>query len=150
MSNADASILKIWAGRHVELELKYETAEVERLSLDVVADNAADFEKGFLGENTPLAKAIIGKTAGSTVPYRAGDIIEVRIVSVSAGQSAAPVDLSERREAVTRNAIRQADNTSLSIYATSMNSKWGEYDPDVLKDDEESENADPDNAVAGR
>jgi hypothetical protein len=136
-NNADAQDLKVWAGRHVELELKYETSEVERLSLDVVTDNAADFERGFLGESTPLAKAILGKPAGSVIPYRAGDIVEVRILSVSADLSAQPADLSERREEVTRKAIHHADHTSAVIYASSMNSKWGDYDPDGLKEEDE-------------
>ena len=137
MATADDSSMKIWAGRHVELELRYETSEVERLSLDVVADNAADFDKGLLGENTPLAKAIMGKQAGVIVPYRAGDIVEVRILSVSEAQAARPADLSERREEVTRKAIRQSDHTSLVIYASSMNSKWGQYDPGALKEEDD-------------
>jgi len=139
MTNANAPDMKIWIGRHVELELKYETSEVERLSLDVVADNAADFDNGMLGENTPLAKAIMGKQAGVTIPYRAGDIVEVRILSVTEGKNAQPADLSERREEVTRKAIAESDRTSLVIYASSMNSKWGQYDPGVLKEDEEEE-----------
>ncbi len=137
MASADDLSLKVWAGRHVELELKYETSEVERLSLDVVADNAADFENGFLGENTPLAKAILGKQAGAVVPYRAGDVVEVRLLSVSPGKNTQPADLSERREEVNRKAIQHADHTSLVIYASSMNSKWGEYDPGALKEDDE-------------
>src|SRR5512146_1433216 len=98
MATADSSGLKVWAGRHVELELKYENSELERLSLDVVADDAADFERGVLGESTPLAKAIIGKTAGSVLPYRSGDIVQVCILSVSNELSGQPTDLSARRE----------------------------------------------------
>ncbi len=141
MANSEPPGLKVWAGRHVELELKYENSEVERMSLDVVADAAADFDHCFLGESTPLAKAIIGKQAGSGVPYRAGDSIEVRILSVSEELSAKPADLSERREEVTRKAIRHSDHTSAVIYASSMNSKWGDYDPDGLKEDEDDEEA---------
>jgi hypothetical protein len=137
MAASDAESMKIWVGRHVELELKYETSEVELLGLDVVADNAADFDHGLLGENTPLAKAIMGKQAGMTVPYRAGDIVELRILSVSEAQTAKPADLSERREEVTQKAIRQSDHTSLVIYASSMNSKWGQYDPGAIEDDKE-------------
>ena len=130
-------IMEIWAGRHVDLELKYDTSEVERLSLDIVADNAADFGHGLLGENTPLAQAIMGKQAGAIVAYRAGDIVEVRILAVSAAQETSPADLSERREEVTRKAVRQSDHTSLVIYASSMNSKWGQYDPGALKEEDE-------------
>src|SRR5512133_3606184 len=139
MTGAESSGLKVWAGRHVELELKYETAEVERMSLDVVADDAADFEHGFLGESTPLAKAILGKTAGSVVSYRAGDITQVRILSVSGELRGKPADLSDRREESLRKAIRHSDHTSAVIFASSMNSKWGDYDPDGLKEDEDED-----------
>jgi len=139
MAESGTSGLKVWTGRHVELELKYETSEAERLSLDVVADSAADFERGFLGESSALAKAIVGKQAGSVVPYKAGDVVEVRILSVSAELSGQPKDLSERREETVRKAIRHSDHTSAVIYASSMNSKWGEYDPDGLKEEEDEE-----------
>ncbi len=141
MTNSDSSGLKVWTGRHVELELKYETGEVEKLSLDVVPDNAADFERGFLGESSALAKAIMGKTAGSVVTYKAGDMVEVRIVSVSEELSGTPEDLSERRDEVTRKAIHHSDHTSAVIYASSMNSKWGDYDPDGLKEEEDEEDS---------
>jgi hypothetical protein len=108
----------------------------------VVADNAADFDHGLLGENTPLARAILGKQAGAVIPYRAGDIVEVRVLSVSAAENAQPTDLSERREEVTQKAIQDSDRTSLVIYASSMNSKWGEYDPGVLNEDDEVKSED--------
>lgn len=129
--------LKVWVGRHVELELKYQDGAVEPVSLDVVADAAADFERGFLGESTPLAKAIMGHQAGETIPYRAGDIVQVRILNVAAELSAPPQDLSERREEATRKAVHDANQTSAIIFASSMNSKWGDYDPDGLKEDDE-------------
>ncbi len=132
MADPNTPDLKVWAGRHVELELKYATSEVERLSLDVVPDNAADFDRGFLGESTPLARAILGKPAGETIAYRAGDIVSVRILSVSEALSGQPEDLSERRQEVERKAVRDSDHTSVVIYASSMNSKWGEYDPEKI------------------
>ncbi len=139
MANSPSSTIKVWTGRHVELALKYQTSETEQVSLDVVADQSADFDHGFLGESTPLAKAIMGRQAGEVVPYRAGDIVEVRILSVSAELSAQPEDLSRRREETERRAIRHSDHTSAVIYASSMNSKWGDYDPDGLKEEDEEE-----------
>ena len=136
MPDPDNQGLKIWTGRHVTLDLKYENGEVERLELDVVADNTADFDKGFLGESTPLAKAILGKSAGMVVPYRAGDIVEVRIVAVTGELSGQPEDQSTRREKTIRKAISDSDRTNAIIYASSMNSKWGDYDPDGLKEDD--------------
>ncbi len=137
MAGTAPSALKVWSGRHVELEIKFKTSETERLSLDVVADPSADFDHGFLGESTPLAKAIMGRQAGEVVPYRAGDIVQVRILSVAAELSAQPEDLSERRAETERKAIRHSDHTSAVIYASSMNSKWGDYDPDGLKEEDE-------------
>lgn len=136
--------LKVWTGRHVEIELVTESGETERMSLDVVADSAADFARGFLGEGTPLGKALLGKQAGDTITYRAGDIVEARLLAVSDTLSAPPEDLTERRAEVTRKALEQSDNTSLLIYASAMNSKWGDYDPAVLQQDDDSADG-PDN-----
>jgi hypothetical protein len=128
--------LKVWTGRHVELDLKYETGETEHLSLDIVPDNAADFDRGFLGESTPLARAILGKEAGEVVRYMAGDAVEARVISVSAELQDQPSDLSERRDEMTRKALQHSDDISAIIYASSMSNKWGEYDPGILQNDE--------------
>ncbi len=124
-------------GCHIELEMLYENGEIESLSLDLVPDKSADFINGFLGESTPLAKTIMGQAAGSQVAYRVGDAREVRILSVSEELSAAPRDLTERRQETLRKAIRHSDHTNLVIFASSMNSKWGDYDPGVIQEDEE-------------
>lgn len=139
MSENNASNLKAWAGRHVELELTYETGEVEHLSLDIVLDAAADFDAGFLGENTPLGKAIYGQTAGSRVTYQAGDRVSVRIESVTADVKEQQGDRAAEREAKLRKAKDDSDRTSILMYASSMNNKWGDLDPDLLEDDTEPE-----------
>ncbi len=135
MSKSEEQTLKVWPGRHVSLELKYQDGEVEQLELDLVEDSAADFEHGFLGESTPLAKAILGQAAGQRIPYAAGDIVEVRILAIQAGLQGEPVDLTERREEKMQKALRQSERASATIYASSVNNKWGDYDPDSLKDD---------------
>ena len=127
----------VMVGRHVEFEVKYENGETETLSLDVVPDKAADFAGGFLGEGTPLAKAILGQSVGSAILYHAGDIVGLLILSVSTELSAQPSDLTERRQETIRKAVRQSDHTNLVIFASSMNSKWGDYDPDGIREDPE-------------
>jgi len=131
------SNLKAWAGRHVELELTYESGEIERLSLDIVPDAAADFERGFLGENTALGKAIYGYTAGSSVTYQAADQVSVRILSVTASVREQEGDRAAEREEKIRKAKADSDRTSILIYASSMNNKWGDLDPDGMKEDTE-------------
>lgn len=139
MTEMNPNELAAQVGRHVELELVYEGGEVERLSLDVVPDSAADFARGMLGESTPLAKAISGHKAGSAIPYHEGDALEARILSVSAELSGEPVDLTERRQETERKAIRHSDQTNLIIFASAVNNKWGDYDPGAIQEDEEDE-----------
>ncbi len=135
MSKKNQSAPKVYPGRHVSLELKYQDGESEQLELDVVEDSAADFERGFLGESTPLAQAILGHAAGDRIPYTAGDIIEVHLLTIEAELQGDPVDLSERREEAMQKALRHSAHTSATIYASSVNNKWGDYDPDSIKDE---------------
>ena len=81
LSTWDASP-PVKVGTHVVLDLIDEAGNRERLELDVVADAAADFDAGLLGIGTPLGKAIAGRRAGSTAPYKMGDLRQVAIVEV--------------------------------------------------------------------
>lgn len=133
----DQKNLDIQTGRHVELEILYDGGEIEQLSLDIVSDSAADFARGMLGETTPLAQAILGAAAGDVIAYHAGDALEVRILDVRLELTGKPVDLTRRREETERKARRQSDQTNLIIFASSVNNKWGDYDPGALQDDED-------------
>lgn len=136
MDAGDESNLAVQVNRHVELELVLETGEREALSLDVVADAAADFEAGFLGESAALAQAILGHQAGETLPYRAGDIAAVRIVSVAPELSRPADDKTEQRAETVRKAVRQSDRTNAIIFASTVDNKWGDYDPGALKEED--------------
>ncbi len=139
MASENEHLYPVQPGRHVELEITYEGGDVEQFSLDIVPDAAADFAKGMLGESTPLAKAVAGQTAGSVIPYREGDALQVRILSVTDELRGKPVDLTERRQETHRKAVRQSDQTNLIIFASSVNNKWGDYDPGVIQDEEEEQ-----------
>ena len=123
--------LKAGVGMHVDLVLITETG-TEPLAVDIVPDSSADFARGFLGEGTPLAQAIQGKAAGNTVPYHAGDIHTVKILSVQPSTSLPPPDVAERREATIRKAVDESDRTNAIIFASSFSGKWGDYDPDGI------------------
>jgi hypothetical protein len=56
----------------------------------------------------------------------------VRIVSASASSRTAAVEVAARREAVLREAAAKSEFTSAQIYATSADTKWGDYDADGL------------------
>jgi hypothetical protein len=128
LSTTGAS-LRVQIGVHVELELIDDQGHREPLAADIVKAQSADLAQGFLGANTPLAKAIRGQTAGSEVPYLMGDIRSVRILRVTSSQTIAPVDAKERREAVLQKALSDAERTSAEIFASSFSGKWGDYDP---------------------
>ena len=69
-------------GTLVELRLINQSGEVEPISFCIVADKLADYRNGFLGEGTPLARAILGHKAGSRITYGVDDIAAIEIVSV--------------------------------------------------------------------
>jgi hypothetical protein len=133
-SSAAAASLPVGIGVHVELELVDEQGQCEPLAVDIVQAQAADLAQGFLGANTPLARALRGQTASSEVPYVMGDIRRVRILRVTPSQTIAPADAKERREAVLQKALSDAERTNAEMFAASFSSKWGDYDPQGIAD----------------
>ncbi len=119
-------------GSHVQVELVNKTGQREQLAFDLVPDHEADFASGRLSANTPLARAILGKTPGQVVPYRTGDLVEVKILSVSARASAPTEDAAAQREAKMRQALNQADLANAISFALTFDSKWGDYDPEGI------------------
>lgn len=128
-SGATDASMAVQTGVHVELELIDDQGGCELLSVDIVKAQAADLAQGFLGANTPLARAMRGQTAGSEVTYSMGDIRRVRILRVTPSQTVAPADAQERREAVLQKALSDAERTNAEIFASSFSGKWGDYDP---------------------
>ena len=133
-SPSDQTDLVIRPGTLVTLELVDRTGQAERLSVQVVADKFADFSKGYLGEGTPLARAIQGKRAGSLVPYSVGDLRQVHILSVQPAPSEPPTDVETRRQETINKAIEDSERTSAIIFASSYSGKWGDYDPGAIEE----------------
>ena len=136
-SSADRPLLA-GPGRHVAIAFLLEGGE-ERLEFDIVPDEQADFQRGFLGEGTPLARAIAGQPVGVEVPYQQADIHAVRILEVSPARSAPPKDVKARREETLRKAVDASDRANAMIFASSFSGKWGDYDPTGFLDDEEEQ-----------
>lgn len=118
----------------VVVELISRSGDREQLEFDLVPDAEADFYSGFLGESTPLARAILGQPVGVTVAYDQGDITQVRIVksciSKRSGKNAA-----EERQAELEQSIKQIDRTNAMVFASTFDGKWGGYDPDAVPKD---------------
>jgi hypothetical protein len=123
----------------VLVELVDSSGKAERNEFTLVTGKQADFNSGLLDENTPLGRALMGHRAGETIPYQAGDLTEVRILSVEAGDGTSPSDAAEKRRAAVQKAAAQSEITNQMIFSTASGSKWGDYEVDVdklLKDEE--------------
>jgi len=119
-------------GSRVVIELIDGRGEVERLSLAVVPDDNADFQAGYLGAGTRLAAAIMGQRAGQTVPYRHGDLVEIRILDIEQFAVSEAPDAASARRAVIQKAIDKSDLQDTLRLALAVSVKWGDYDPNGI------------------
>lgn len=126
--------LHVRVGRRVQVVLLHQDASEEALTLDIVADAAADFEQGLLGEGTPLAKALIGRRGGELVDYRVGDLRQVRVLNVTRSPAGLDLDSAARRQEVIDKAVSESDRTNALNFASSFSSKWGGYEPAGIED----------------
>ncbi|OGO62037.1 MAG: hypothetical protein A2029_08580 [Chloroflexi bacterium RBG_19FT_COMBO_47_9] len=114
------------------LHLVDRTGKKERLDIDIVSDEAADFANGFLGTSTPLAKVLLGERVGNIIPYLKDDILAIEILSVAISTTKPPENAQEKRQSMMDKAIREVEHTNAIIFASSFSGKWGDYDPDSL------------------
>lgn len=115
-------------GAHVAVELINDQGAAEPMAFDIVRDQFADLDRGLLSVQTPLAQAILGKRIGAVVPYRRGDIRQVRIVNVRPSQVIALENTEEQRQAQLQKALDAVERTNAEIFAASYTGKWGDYD----------------------
>ena len=120
-------------GAYVEVELIDERGNREPMRFDIVREEHADLDRDRLGVQTPLAKALIGKRVGALIPYRMGDIRQVRIVSVRPSQATTLENMEEQRQAQLQKALDAVERTNAEVFAASYTGKWGDYD---LRNDE--------------
>jgi hypothetical protein len=127
-------LLPVALGTHVQVELIDESGASELLAFDIVEDAQADFAHGFLGIGTPLAQAIKGKSAGSSVSYRVGDVVQVCVLKVTQAERAPEEDVAAKRQAVIQEAVAHSDRITDMAFALAVGSKWGDYDPGAPKE----------------
>ena len=136
--------LKVELGTRVEVELMSKTGARERLPLDIVPDQNADFDRGLLGAGTPLARSIIGHAAGETLDYKRGEIVTVTIHAVHPSDKIADLNVSGQREEVMRRARDKAELANMVSFALTFDSKWGDYDPEEISKNWEQEHKEED------
>ena len=127
--------IKAGLGKHVTVDLIMD-GETERLEFVIVPDQYADFESGFLGAGTPLARSVTGLAAGQAAAYPVGQGNFVRVIKVEVSATPPPKEVAERREATIRKAVEDSDRTNAMIFASSFSGKWGDYDPTGFVDEE--------------
>jgi hypothetical protein len=126
--------LRAGLGTRVEIELISEDGVVEPMALELVADAAADIDAGRVGISTPLARALVGRAAGSTVAYNQGDIRSLHLIAVAQSEIEPDMDAAARGRAAAEEALRKAERTTAEIFSTTFSSKWGGYDASQLED----------------
>ena len=146
----DAEQTLVGLGAYVEVELMSRSGGRERLAFTLVADAQADFTAGFLGAGTPLAKAVWGQPAGAELPYPVADLRAVRVLLVRAQGQVPKEDVASRREAVERQAVDAAESINAMIFASAVNNKWGDYDPQGLDPTQRDANEDAQPGAAPR
>jgi hypothetical protein len=132
----------IGVGCEVEVDLLDRAGNRERLRVVIVSDEAADFAHGYLGENTPLAKVLLGERVGTTIPYLKDDILGIEILTVTKPTNKPPDDVAEKREAMMKKTMREVEDTNAMVFASSFSGKWGDYDPDSIPKENKPEDTD--------
>ncbi|MEJ2211855.1 MAG: hypothetical protein P8129_22850 [Anaerolineae bacterium] len=123
-------------GARVQVELVDELGGVEVLDLVLVPDADADLARGYLGQGTPLGRAILGQAAGTRLAYQQGDIVAVRILSVVV-DDVPETGAAANRQAVIQQAVERSEVLDMARLALTVDVKWGSYDPDgILPGDE--------------
>ena len=123
---------RVHPGCSVTVKLFSRSGDYERLEFDIVPDEHADYQAGFLGVGTPLAQAMLGEKVGITVPYFTDELMAVEILSVHESTRISDPDAAVKRDAAVKNAKDQIEFTNAVLFAASVNTKWGVYDADGL------------------
>jgi hypothetical protein len=130
----------IGVGCQVEVLLTERNGQTERFTVIIVPDEAADFNHGMLGENTPIAKALLGEKRGHIIPYLKDDILSIEVLSVTKPTTPPEFDVAKKRKDKYLQAKREVEDTNAMLFASSFSGKWGDYDPDsIAKDNQKDE-----------
>jgi hypothetical protein len=115
------------------LELMDASGQAEQREFRLVSTEQADLRSGLLDENSLLGCTLLGHHAGQVLPYRAGDLVQVRILAVQPADEPVSSEAAVKRRKDVRKAAAQSEITNQMIFSTASGSKWGDYDVDMDK-----------------
>ena len=119
-------------GCQVSLEILYRNGRRESLSLDIVTDEKGDLNHGFLSSSTHLARAILGEKTGYIIPYFTEETISVEITLIQKSTRTPGADAHKKKKSKLNEIKDQIEFRDALLFASSSNTKWGEYDPDGM------------------
>ena len=126
-------LMKVKTGVQVEIEFVDEEGSTEKQVFIIVPDKFADYASGFLGESTPLAQTLMGRTVGETVPYHLDTLSSLRILTIRLVEVDSLGEAASQREAEYRKALQDLNKRNAAAFAASFSGKWGDYDPDGVE-----------------
>ena len=131
-SDFGGKLERVALGYHVSLELVSRSGTRETLEFDLVPDDQADYQAGFLGDSAPLAQAILGESAGTLIPYFTEDFQAIEIISIAPATRKTKSGTATRRRENIQEAKNQIEFRDAVLFASSTDTKWGDYDADGL------------------
>jgi len=122
----------VQSGCCVEIEMIYRSGNREPLIFDLVSDEQADFENGFIGVSTPLANALIGESCGYVIPYFTPEFLAIQIISIQKSSRTPETNKYLSRKESIEETLEQIEFRDAVLFASSTGTKWGSYDADGL------------------
>lgn len=134
LENSNCSELDkiVQVGCQITLEIVYRSGSREQLEFDLVPNDQADYQNGFLSASTPLGKTILNEKIGVLIPYFTDDITAVQINSIQPSIRVPNIDISTHRKSTMADIKDQIEFRNAQLFASSADTKWGNYDPDGL------------------
>lgn len=121
----------IEVGDEVGFELILRNGSKEQLIFTIVEDNYSDVEKGYLSNHSPIAVLLLGEKVGSIIPYFTDETIGIEILSLR-NSTHPPSEITHQRRKRMGEIFNQIEFRDAVLFASSVNTKWGNYDPDAL------------------
>ena len=122
----------IQPGYCAEIELISRSGKSERFTFDLVQDDKADIENGFLGISTPLGQTLLGGRSGEVIPYFKQEYQAIKILTTRKSNRIPGLEKTKSRKDSIQETLRQIEFRDAILFASSTDTKWGSYDADGL------------------
>ena len=118
-------------GDEVEFELILRNGRKEKRIFTIVDNEFSDIEKGFLSNHSPIAILLVGEKVGSVIPYFKDETKGIEILSIRKPDHL-PTRIPHQHRISIRQILKQIELRDAILFASSVDTKWGSYDPDSI------------------